>query len=157
MKVEAMVHLLRERGLWLATAESCTGGSLAAAITSVAGSSECFGYGLVTYSNEAKNSLLQVPWETLAAHGAVSNQTAEAMVQGLQALSGADLAISITGIAGPGGGTPQKPVGLVYIGLYWQGKISSFGYHFGGDRQQVRTQTVQAALSLMEDAIVPPQ
>ena len=112
-----VVLLLKERGLTLATAESCTGGLISAEITSVPGSSDVFGFGVCTYANEAKMKLLGVKAETLAAVGAVSEETAVQMAEGVRKLSGADIAVSVTGIAGPGGGTPDKPVGTVYIGV----------------------------------------
>jgi nicotinamide-nucleotide amidase len=114
---EAVVNKLKEKKLTLATAESCTGGGLSEAITSIPGASEVFGCGVCTYSNDMKQKLLGVKEQTLAEHGAVSEQTAIEMAQGVREISGADIGISITGIAGPGGGTPEKPVGLVYIGL----------------------------------------
>ncbi len=114
---EALVSKLKEKKLTLATAESCTGGGLSAAITSVPGASEVFGCGVCTYSNEMKQQILGVKPQTLEEHGAVSEQTALEMAAGVRELSGANFAISITGIAGPGGGSAEKPVGLVYIGL----------------------------------------
>ncbi|MBT3319664.1 MAG: competence/damage-inducible protein A [Clostridia bacterium] len=113
----AVVTALRAKGLTLATAESCTGGALSQAITSIAGASEVFHCGLVTYSNDMKIKLLGVDSQTLLVHGAVSEQTAQQMASGVRALSGADIGIGITGIAGPGGGTDEKPVGLVYISV----------------------------------------
>jgi nicotinamide-nucleotide amidase len=113
----AVVQLLREKKLTVALAESCTGGKVSAAITDVAGSSEVFGCGVCAYSNDIKQKLLGVRHETLTSYGAVSNETAREMAAGVRALSGADIGISITGIAGPGGGTAEKPVGLVYFGV----------------------------------------
>ncbi len=113
---EALVKKLSEHNLTIATCESCTGGLISKKITDISGSSKVFGYGICTYANEAKTSLLGVKSETLNEYGAVSEQTAREMAQGLLKLSGADIAISTTGIAGPGGGTDQKPVGLVYVG-----------------------------------------
>lgn len=112
-----LFDLMKDRGLMLATAESCTGGMVAVALTDIAGSSVVFDRGFVTYSNAAKVEMLGVPEPTLAAHGAVSRETALAMAEGALARSDADIAISVTGIAGPDGGTPQKPVGLVWFGL----------------------------------------
>ncbi|HAH79369.1 MAG TPA: competence/damage-inducible protein A [Ruminococcaceae bacterium] len=114
---EAVVRLLTERRLTVATAESCTGGLVAKRITDIPGSSEVFHLGAVTYSNKAKQKLLGVPEATLRQYGAVSPQTARAMAKGVRALAGADFGLGVTGIAGPGGGTPQKPVGLVYLAL----------------------------------------
>ena len=114
---ERVVQLLRERGKTLATAESCTGGLLAKRLTDIPGSSAVFHLGCVTYANEAKEALLGVPGELLAAHGAVSPEVAKAMAEGIVRRSGSDLGVGITGIAGPDGGTPEKPVGLIYIAL----------------------------------------
>jgi nicotinamide-nucleotide amidase len=110
-------RLLRERGVTLATAESCTGGLISKRLTDVAGSSEYFGEGFVTYSNESKERLLGVPKETLTEHGAVSDPVARAMAEGARKLAGADYGLSVTGVAGPGGGTAEKPVGLVFVGV----------------------------------------
>ena len=112
-----VVALLRERGLRLATAESCTGGLVAKRITDVPGASDVFGTGFVTYANDAKTRLLGVAASLLEAHGAVSEPVARAMAEGARKASGSDLGIGITGVAGPGGGTPEKPVGLIYIAL----------------------------------------
>ena len=112
-----IVSLLIEKKLKIATAESCTGGLIAKLITDVSGSSECFEMGLVTYSNSAKEKLLGVSHQTLSEHGAVSEQTAAQMCEGLFTKYGSDIAVSVTGIAGPTGGTPEKPVGLVYVGV----------------------------------------
>lgn len=134
----------------IATAESCTGGLVAAALTEIPGSSAWFERGFVTYSNSAKMELLGVAADTLEAFGAVSQETAEAMVQGVLAHSHADLALAITGIAGPGGGTAAKPVGTVYIA--WanqQGRLAYERFSFSGDRQQVRQQAASHALSYL--------
>jgi nicotinamide-nucleotide amidase len=114
---EVVVQMLKEKGKKLATAESCTGGLLAKRITDIAGSSQVFDMGCVTYANEAKEMLLFVPKETLEQHGAVSEETARAMAEGIVRRSGSEIGIGITGIAGPDGGTPEKPVGLIYIAL----------------------------------------
>ncbi len=114
---ESVLAACRSRDWRVATAESCTGGLVAAALTAIAGASDVVERGFVTYSNEAKIELLGVPAETIAAHGAISAQTAAAMARGAVARAGVDLAVSVTGIAGPGGGTAQKPVGLVYLGV----------------------------------------
>lgn len=121
--IENIVQLLDKRDLKISTAESCTGGLLSELITSVAGASKVFEMGLCTYSNDVKMKLLGVPSDVLAKHGAVSPQTAEAMVLGLKKLSGADLCISITGLAGPGGGTADCPVGTVYAGIIFGDKL----------------------------------
>ena len=111
----ALVRALRQEGLSLATAESCTGGLVSQLVTNVPGASEVFGFGFVTYANEAKQKLLGVSGQALAKHGAVSPQVAAAMAAGAARAAGADVAVALTGIAGPGGGTPEKPVGLVYM------------------------------------------
>jgi len=114
-------HFIKE-GKTLSTAESCTGGGIGQALTSVSGSSAAYGYGIISYSNEAKESVLNVPHAVLEQYGAVSQETADAMCRGAKALSGADVAVAVTGIAGPGGGSDEKPVGLIYIGLRYNGK-----------------------------------
>lgn len=131
----------------LAIAESCTGGMVATAITALPGSSSVFDRGFVTYSYESKEDLLNVSREILETHGAVSHECAAAMAQGVLTHSRAGLALSITGIAGPGGGMPGKPVGLVYIG--WglrDGVIETAEHHFSGDRASIRRQSAEAAL-----------
>ena len=112
-------RLLIERGITVSCAESCTGGKFAAALTDISGISQVFDRGIVTYSNAAKIQELGVKSETLAEHGAVSEETAKEMAVGIRRVSGSDIGISVTGIAGPDGGTDEKPVGLVYIGLAW--------------------------------------
>lgn len=112
-----VVNALKANGLTVAVAESCTGGLVASRLTSVPGSSEVFGYGLVSYANSAKQEILGVRASTLAQFGAVSEETAIEMAEGIKDLSGADIGLSITGIAGPDGGTPEKPVGLVWLGI----------------------------------------
>lgn len=140
--------LLKKHHLKVTTAESCTGGMVAASITDVSGSSEFFDAGVVTYSNEAKAALLGVSKKTLDSYGAVSPNTACEMAEGALKLSGADIAISVTGIAGPTGGTDEKPVGLVYIGLSGKGGTVSYKNIFSGDRAAVRKQTVDRAFEL---------
>ena len=147
---EAVLAQHRGAGLKLATAESCTGGAIAAALTDIAGSSDVFERGFVVYSNEAKTELLGVPAPLVAKHGAVSQEVAAAMADGALARSRADAAVSVTGIAGPGGGTPTKPVGLVYIGYARRGGRPAVERHvFPGDRAAVRAATVKRALELM--------
>jgi nicotinamide-nucleotide amidase len=139
--------LARRRAATLATAESCTGGLVAAAITSVAGSSEYFDRGFVTYSNAAKSALLGVREETLARYGAVSEAVAREMAEGTLSRSAATLAVAVTGIAGPGGGTPAKPVGTVC--LAWgarDGLVEAVTVHLAGDREAVRRASVLVAL-----------
>jgi nicotinamide-nucleotide amidase len=143
---------LRARGWRIATAESCTGGLIAGAITDVAGSSEWFERGFVTYSNAAKEEMLGVARAMLDAHGAVSEAVARAMAEGALARSPADCAVSVTGVAGPGGGTPAKPVGIVCFAWARRGAAtSSRTRHFAGDRAAVRAASVATALQGLLD------
>jgi len=128
---ETVGRLLRERGLTLAVAESCTGGRIGDWITDVPGSSEYFLLGTAVYSNAAKQRVLGVSADTLAGYGAVSTQTAEEMAQGVRRIAGADVGLSTTGIAGPGGGSAEKPVGTVCVGLAWEGGAWSRRYDLG--------------------------
>ncbi|KAB8062455.1 nicotinamide-nucleotide amidohydrolase family protein [Janthinobacterium sp. FT14W] len=137
---------LQAKGLLLATAESCTGGGVAQAVTEVSGSSAWFERGFVTYSNGAKSSMLGVPAGLIAAHGAVSEEVAAAMAQGALAHSPAQVAVSTTGIAGPTGGVPGKPVGTVCFGWARAGHVQTERRVFAGDRQAVREQAVVHAL-----------
>ena len=137
---------LKEKGLFLATAESCTGGGVAQAITEIAGSSEWFERGFVTYSDDAKTDMLDIPAALIAQHGAVSEEIAEAMAEGALANSNADVTVSVTGIAGPGGAVPGKPVGTVCFGWSKHGVSRTERLVFDGDRQAVRSQTVVHAL-----------
>ena len=137
---------LLARGRTLATAESCTGGLVGAALTDPAGSSAWYLGGVVAYSNSLKSRLLGVPPEILAAHGAVSPETARAMAAGALENTGADFAVAVTGIAGPGGGTPAKPVGLVYMAVAGLGKTDVFEHRFSGTRAEIRAAAVAAAL-----------
>ena len=147
VQIEALALVLRERGLHLVTAESCTGGLIAAACTSIAGSSDWFERGAVTYSNEAKTELLGVPAALIARHGAVSAEVARAMAEGALTHSPADLSVAVTGIAGPGGGMPGKPVGTVWLALARRGAPAQATLlQLSGDRSQVREQTVDRAL-----------
>ena len=150
-----VLSLARERGMKLAMAESCTGGMVAAALTDIAGSSDVVDRGFVTYSNQAKHEMLGVSNDTLETFGAVSRQTAQEMAEGALTRSQADIAISITGIAGPGGGSEEKPVGLVWFGL-----ASKNGVGFTAeeqfsdmDRSGVRAASVEVALRLFLDAL----
>jgi nicotinamide-nucleotide amidase len=146
----ALLAALQAKGVTLATAESCTGGLIAATLTAIAGSSATVLAGYVTYSNEAKTRMLGVPEAMLAAHGAVSEPVARAMAEGALADSGAEIAVSCTGIAGPSGGSAQKPVGLVFIGCARRGAATRVERHvFPGDRAAVRAATVDAALRLV--------
>jgi len=136
------------RGWHVATAESCTGGGIASAITAVAGSSSWFEYGIVSYANSAKEKLLHVNPQMLAQHGAVSQAVVEAMVTGILGLSSADIAVAVSGIAGPSGGTPEKPVGTVWFawGLA-TGEMHAECFHFVGDRLSVQSQAVVHGLN----------
>jgi len=148
MSAEELVKMLQGKRMFVATAESCTGGGIAAAITEIPGSSEIFAYGIVSYSNEAKERLLQVPHTLIEEYGAVSREVAQAMAQGARKLSEADIAIAVTGIAGPSGGSVQKPVGLVYIAVSGDKGTKADRYHFSGARREVRQKTKDAAISL---------
>lgn len=145
---EGLVAACKERGLTLATAESCTGGLVSARITSVPGASAVFLGGVVSYANAEKRDLLGVPQEVLDRAGAVSAECAEALAAGARRQLKADVAVSVTGIAGPDGGTPQKPVGLVYLGLATAAGVRSERCQFGGDRETVRRQAADRALAL---------
>ena len=145
--VLALAQALREGGLKLATAESCTGGLIAAACTAVAGSSDWFERGFVTYSNEAKTESLGVDAALIATHGAVSAEVARAMADGALAHSRADLAVAVTGIAGPTGATPGKPVGTVWLAVARRGGATQTDLlELRGDRASIRAQTVEHAL-----------
>ena len=147
----AVLDACREKGLMLATAESCTGGMIAAALTEIAGSSAVVDRGFVTYSNAAKQSMLGVPAATLGAHGAVSAETAAAMARGAIAHSEADIAVSVTGVAGPGGGSAEKPVGLVHFGAAARdGRLLAREARFGDiGRGEVRRRSVLIALEML--------
>lgn len=150
MELENQIgELLSQRGWSLAVAESCTGGLIAHRITNVSGSSAYFQGAVISYSNEAKERILRVPHDTLVEHGAVSEQTALAMAQGARRLFGTDIAVSVTGIAGPTGGTPEKPVGLVYIGLAAEGVDLCEKHLWKGDRTENKAQSAEAALKLL--------
>lgn len=145
---KTLCEILTEKGMKIATAESCTGGLLAKKITEISGSSVCFECGAVTYSNEQKIRLLGVKEETLKKYGAVSKQTALEMCEGIAKSANADIGIGITGIAGPGGGTDEKPVGLVYIGIYGEKVHKAFRFVFSGDRDMVRERSAMTALDM---------
>ncbi|MCM1126568.1 MAG: CinA family protein [Lachnospiraceae bacterium] len=148
-----VVSLLKERHMKISFAESCTGGLLSGRLVNVPGSSEVYEEGYVTYSNEAKYRLLGVDRQTLGSYGAVSKQVAMQMAQGAAKRSGAQAAVGITGVAGPGGGTPNKPVGLVYIGCYMEGNMTVTENYFSGSRGEVRKQAVEAALELLVECL----
>lgn len=151
----AMAKLLIEKGLTIATAESCTGGLIASKLAEVPGISASLQMGLVTYSNEAKMQLLGVSSDTLLQFGSVSEETCREMADGLYRVSGCDVCVSVTGIAGPGGGTPEKPVGLVYIGVRYQNKTSVYECHFthngqgSAERTVIQTRVLNAALNFI--------
>ena len=148
---EQLGERLRAARHMLVTAESCTGGWIAKAVTDIPGSSDWFDCGLAAYSYEAKQALLGVRPETLERHGAVSRETVLEMVAGALVHSGASLAVAVTGIAGPGGGTPDKPVGTVWIAWKRRGGYAKAQvFHFDGDRDAVRRQTVASALAGLE-------
>ena len=148
---EEIVRRLKEKHYTVTTAESCTGGLLAGRILNVAGASAVYGEGHITYANEAKEKILGVSHETLEEYGAVSPQTADEMARGAARIAGADAALAVTGIAGPDGGTKEKPVGLVYIGLCLRGDVYIKECHFKGDRAQNRADAVTAALELLRE------
>ncbi len=147
MSLEELVgYLLREQGLTLAVAESCTGGLICHRLTNVSGSSDYFLGGVVTYSNQAKMDIIMVPEDILAARGAVSSETARAMAVGVAEIFHADIGLSVTGIAGPTGGTPQKPVGTVYLGLAMPRKVNTRHHLFHGSRGEIKALTAETAL-----------
>lgn len=146
---EKLVKMLKKRGLTMSTAESCTGGMIAAKLVNVSGVSEVFRSGAVTYANEAKMQLLGVKKKTLRKYGAVSAQTAEEMAIGAAMNLDTDVAVAVTGIAGPDGGTKEKPVGLVYIGCYVCGQVNVYECHFTGTREKIRESTTIMALNLI--------
>ncbi|MEK7672162.1 MAG: CinA family protein, partial [Bacteroidota bacterium] len=146
---EAIGKILTEKKLTLAIAESCTGGLVASKITDVSGSSNYFERGIVTYSNLSKVELLGVPEELIRRHGAVSKEVAEAMAAGVRRIARTDIGISTTGIAGPTGATPDKPVGLVWVGYSDTETTFAMRYQFGGQRTLVKERAAQAALELV--------
>jgi nicotinamide-nucleotide amidase len=151
---QSVVELLRTNSLVLATCESCTGGMVASKIIDVPGASDVFKEGFVTYSNKAKRTRLGVKKSTLVKYGAVSEQTAKEMVKGCASASKANVTLSTTGIAGPDGGTEDKPVGLVYIGCSVCGKTRVSKYNFEGDRMEIRIKATSAALALLRTCIL---
>ena len=149
----ALLKLLDARGLTLATAESCTGGLIAGALTAIAGSSSVVMCGFVTYSNEAKQRMLGVPFSVLEGYGAVSDSTARRMAEGARREGQVDVAVSCTGIAGPGGATPGKPVGLVHLAVATAAGTHAVRRVFPGDREAVRAATVAEAFRLVRAAV----
>lgn len=151
---QVVCSLLLDRNLKIATAESCTGGMIASRLVSCAGISEAFLEGAVTYSNDAKVRTLKVKQDTLDKFGAVSEETADEMARGIANRAGADISVVTTGIAGPGGGTDKKPVGLVYIGVYYKGEVDVHRYVFNGNRANVRLRATITALDLVRRKIL---
>ena len=151
---EAVIKLLKKNNLTLTTAESCTGGMLSARLVNVPGVSDVFKQGLVTYSNRAKKKLLDVKKSTLKDHGAVSEQCAKEMAKGGVLSTGSDVCVAITGIAGPDGGTEDKPVGLVYISCYMKDKVTVRKFQFKGNREKIREYSVVNSLVLLRDCIL---
>ncbi|WP_444815047.1 CinA family protein [Variovorax brevis] len=151
--VALLADLLREKKWMLASAESCTGGLIAGACTEISGSSEWFERGFVTYSNDAKTEMLGIDPALIAEHGAVSEPVARAMVQGAVANSRALVALGVTGVAGPTGGTAEKPVGTVWFGWYVNGQVRSERRRFDGDRSAIRAATVRYALQTLATMI----
>jgi nicotinamide-nucleotide amidase len=151
---EIIGALLAQRRLTLAVAESCTGGMIAARMTNISGSSEYFERGVVTYSNESKTEILGVPKELIEKHGAVSREVAAAMARGIKQSGRTDLGLAVTGIAGPTGGTKEKPVGLVYISLASAEGAKTDEYNFYGNRDQVRVQAAQTALDMVRRHLI---
>lgn len=147
---ERVLHACRKRKLKVVTAESCTGGLVAATLTAIAGSSDVVDRAFVTYANEAKREMLGVSWDALLGHGAVSDPVARAMAAGALARSDADLAVSVTGVAGPAGGTAEKPVGLVHFAAARTGQdIIAERHVFPGDRDSIRRVSVLTALTML--------
>lgn len=151
---EEIVALLAKKNLKITTAESCTGGMIASTLINVPGISDFYEEGYITYANKAKSKLLSVDEAVLNEKGAVSREVAEMMATGAAKEAGADMAIAVTGIAGPGGGTAEKPVGLVYIGCYFDGQVVVTKNYFNGSRLEIRKQTTQAALRLLYDCLI---
>jgi PncC family amidohydrolase len=148
---ELLGTLLREKGLKIALAESCTGGLIASRITDIPGASEYFEAGVVVYSNRAKQRFLSVPEQSIRAHGAVSKEVAEKMAEGVRQATGTDIGLSITGVAGPGGGSPEKPVGTVYIGLSAKERTLVRRFQFSGDRLDIKEKSAVEAFRLAID------
>ncbi|MEC8066780.1 MAG: CinA family protein [Pseudomonadota bacterium] len=145
-KAHETVQKLADKKLTIATAESCTGGLIIGALTEVSGSSTVVDRGFITYTNQSKVGMLGVLDETLEAHGAVSEQTVREMALGAHNKSGSPITVAVSGIAGPTGGSDEKPIGLVYFGFYFEGKLKVLRHVFKGNRQQVRLQTIETSL-----------
>ncbi len=149
-----VIKLLQNKNKTISLAESCTGGLISQRLTSVPGASKCFMNGIVTYSNEAKQKFLGVNEATLRKHGAVSSETAYEMAEGIRKVSGTDIGLSITGIAGPDGGTAEKPVGLCYIGISYDEKVETYKLMFGGNREKIRWNSSIKALDIVRRIII---
>ena len=150
---EQVVKKIKELGFTITTAESCTGGLLAGRILNVSGASDVYNEGHITYSNEAKERLLGVKHETLESFGAVSSQTAGEMAEGAAKAAKAEIGLSTTGIAGPGGGTPEKPVGLIYLGCHVNGETHTKKCNFPGNREENRRDAVEASLEFLMEIL----
>ena len=150
---EQVFQELKKNEYFITTAESCTGGMIAATLINVPGMSSYYKEGYITYSNEAKMKLLQVEAEVLDKYGAVSKQVASQMAEGSAEVADSEVSVASTGIAGPDGGTDQKPVGLVYLSCYVEGKITVTENYFTGDRQEIRRQATEKALQLVLDCL----
>lgn len=148
-----IISYLIDTGKTITTAESCSGGLIAHRLTNVPGASTPFIGGIVAYSNKVKMALLSVPEKTLDIHGAVSEECALAMAAGARATLGSDFAIAVTGIAGPGGGSPEKPVGMVYMAVARDGGNRAEKHLFHGDRESIKTQTADAALNMVWETL----
>jgi nicotinamide-nucleotide amidase len=151
---QSLVELLLSNDMTITCVESCTGGLVSAALVGVPGASDVFKSSFVTYSNKAKRKLAGVSKDTLDRYTAVSAQTAQEMAEGGAKAAGSDVCISVTGLAGPGGGTRKKPVGLVYIGCFVRGRVRVNEYHFSGDRNNVRMLAAKNALILARECIL---
>ena len=153
MTNEQIISKLVEKNITISTAESCTGGSLGKIITSVSGVSSIYGFGFITYANEVKEKILGVKHETLESYGAVSPETALEMAIGARKVSGSDIAVSVTGIAGPGGGTPEKPVGLVYIAIADKNGAEYRKLSLDGSRDEIRAKTCDCVFRLIKEKL----
>jgi nicotinamide-nucleotide amidase len=153
--MKKIIQAATKNGITITTAESCTGGMVASALTSISGASAVFETGFITYANAAKTKLLGVPEPLIKKHGAVSKQVAAAMAEGARKKADATIAISITGIAGPVGGTIQKPIGTVFIAVATSQKITVEKYHFSGTRAQIRKQATSQALIRLLQTVKP--
>ncbi|WP_417034003.1 CinA family protein [Comamonas kerstersii] len=154
--LQQLADALQQRGWMLATAESCTGGMIAAACTDLPGSSNWFDRGFVTYSNDAKTEMLSVPAALIAEHGAVSEAVVRAMAKGAITHSKAQVSVAVSGVAGPGGGTPEKPVGTVWVGLHINGHTRTQQLRLQGERASIRAQTTSWAMAQLLTMLIAP-